>query len=358
MVCRFWTLQILKPLGDFNKVFESIASGEEIVEVKETKIKDFVELNQNMKAVIERYQKIITSIKDNVIEVERLQESHNQEMENILSVITQIHDDMFENAKAIQDENQEVHDMNEIVENMGEKLNNINQMADFLSNETNRSGKMAETSIVSLDKITSVIERLRFKVEQNNEQIELLSAQSKEINAITNLIAEITTQTDLLSLNATIEAARAGEHGKGFAVVASEIQKLAGQSGKAATDIVEIIKKIQEHIEITKQGSNEQIQFVHESKQEIKKAIEDISGLVQLTMKMNAAIQEVASEIEMLRENSLEVEEKFIHLGEYSNQNAAQIENTQANMDTVEETLYTIQKNLEQISTNIRKLLV
>jgi methyl-accepting chemotaxis protein len=91
-----------------------------------------------------------------------------------------------------------------------------------------------------------------------------LISDTRTIEDVVALIADVARQTNLLALNATIEASRAGDAGRGFAVVASEIKTLAGRtasatqeiaskiarardtSGKAATAITDIAKTIDE----------------------------------------------------------------------------------------------------------------
>jgi len=92
------------------------------------------------------------------------------------------------------------------------------------------------------DAAAHAVEQGQLAVSQLEPIVEAISQNSRKINQITQVIAQIANRTHILSLNAAIEAARAGEHGKGFVVVAQEVGKLAessAQNAKQITDIVE-----------------------------------------------------------------------------------------------------------------------
>lgn len=84
----------------------------------------------------------------------------------------------------------------------------------------------------------------------------------KEIESLSELILNISSQTSLLALNATIEAARAGDAGRGFAVVAEEISKLAYSSEKTVNEIKSVVDHVLKAVDNLVGTSKEVIEFI------------------------------------------------------------------------------------------------
>ena len=114
-----------------------------------------------------------------------------------------------------------------------------------------------------------------------------LSAASKSMEGMVELIRSIAGQINLLALNATIESARAGEAGKGFAVVASEVKNLASQA-RSATD------QISQEITSLRVVSDEVVAALGVIKKSIDTVRDYVTGTASAVEEQSAVTQDLS----------------------------------------------------------------
>ncbi|HEX2954743.1 MAG TPA: methyl-accepting chemotaxis protein [Bacillota bacterium] len=139
-----------------------------------------------------------------------------------------------------------------------------------------------------------------------------ISASSRQIAEIIEVVNDIASQTNLLAINASVEAARAGEQGRGFAIVASEIKSLAHRTSESAKEIEKLIKESAERVE---KGNSMVLQSADNLKQ-----------IVTNTVKTSDVIAEVAATMREQAVATQQMENAVDQLNQITQQNAAMVE--------------------------------
>ncbi len=122
-----------------------------------------------------------------------------------------------------------------------EDIQALSEAGDTLSKEVmERAAELREKTITAADTTREKYQSVKTRSDKAIEE----SKAVEKINALTDAIMSISSQTSLLALNASIEAARAGEAGRGFAVVATEIGNLANQTSTTVADINNIVSEV------------------------------------------------------------------------------------------------------------------
>jgi methyl-accepting chemotaxis protein len=194
------------------------------------------------------------------------------------------------------------------------------EQAEASSNGARQALSLAEEGTKSVQQTLRGMTELQQKVDNIAQQIVNLSEQTGQITIVSDLVADLASQTNMLALNAAVEAARAGEQGKGFSVVAGEIRKLADQSKKSADKINALAEDIQTAINRTVMVTDEGTKTVKEG---IDLAQETASTFLGVTDAVNnvflnsqqistsakqqaIAIQQVLSSMTMISQGSQE----------------------------------------------------
>jgi len=162
-------------------------------------------------------------------------------------------------------------------------------------------------SLAQQYKVEEATENIFSSLQQTNESIEEVAADSqklsvsinnivsstkvteqkiKETDTILNLIKNVSSQSNLLALNAAIEAARAGEAGRGFSVVAGEMRKLSQMSSESATKISQLLLEMRNSID----------EVIHEINSTSMVAESQAAATEEIT----AALEEITSNSEVL----------------------------------------------------------
>lgn len=171
------------------------------------------------------------------------------------------------------------------------------------------------------------------------QKMENLNKQSAEISKLVSVIDAISSQTNLLALNAAIEASRAGDAGKGFAVVADEVRKLAKQVQLSASDISQIVSRIQHEtssVTTALQTGYKEVQNGTAQMIETSTTFTEISDAVH---SMLANIGKISNNLSTVRDNSSHIRHSIDDIASISEQSAAAVEETAATTEQASSTM-------------------
>lgn len=179
-------------------------------------------------------------------------------------------------------------------------IKNVEQSAALSHSVSMQVKSEADMGKDAVQETISALAEIQNSVELAYDGVSRLSANSRRIDNIVDVINEITKKTNLLALNASIIAAQAGEYGKSFGVVADEIRNLSVQTGQSTYEITGIIEEIQSE-------SRHAAENIASTKTLVQKGVE-IGGQMKLNLQV---IQESATRsMDMTEEIKIATEEQ------------------------------------------------
>lgn len=226
---------------------------------------------------------------------------------------------------------------------------------------TERADSLKESTEVAAKRTTEMYGNIKDQTAKAMEAAESV----KRINAMTESIMQISSQTSLLALNASIEAARAGEAGKGFSVVASEIGKLANETSDSVNDINNIVSEVNASVAemvhnmddttqfLEKVVLNDYAQFKSVSEQysadadDVKVSMSNVENAVN---QLNTAIRSIAEAIEGINST---IDESTVGVTDIAEKTSNVVDRTAENASLVDACVKAINR-LEELAAKFK----
>lgn len=347
---------IAKELKKLQTATEHMAGGDLSNKLEVRRHDEFGELEHNFNNMMDSISGLIRNVGTNSDEIYQIAKSVMEVSKDTREVAEQVTEAIGSVAQGATEQAQSTAEANSEVEKLAEDMSVSKEKTEKIGEKSKETEKLGRKGIRILDELIRKSERAKVNSDESIATMSEMLKSIEKINYISDAIADITSQTNLLSLNASIEAARAGESGKGFAVVADEIRKLAEQSKESTEEIKKIVAEItgnSAHVEDQLEESGVIQDDQQKSIKETQKLFEDIEESVSELMQAVDEIEQLNREMSIARDNVVNRMEDIASVSETS---AAATEQVNASADQVNNTMGQMASHAQMLDEIVGKL--
>jgi methyl-accepting chemotaxis protein len=288
---------------DASKVIESVAAAaeeqassvEEITKTIGEQASAFQEIQQSSNSLVELSDELRGS--SDVVKSAEEVASSAEELSSALQEINRSSQQVF---IALEQINKGIRAQAGATEELSANINQVDKAVIVTQDRTklavdalNDTKNLSDKSKEILDGVVKGILSFLEDVKESLTKIKDLELLARKVDKVVDAISVVAIQTNMLAVSGAIEAARAGEFGKGFAVVAADIRNLAHDSASNSEQVKDMVKAIQDQINIVVKD----LDGLTISTLELAEKAKDVTKEVMFVAKELAVVKDGADEI-------------------------------------------------------------
>jgi len=315
----------LKPISVIARISQQLAAGDfrNIKPPRKTKDEigvlgqSFYKMSESFKSYIEEITEVLSKLaeKDLRCGIEREYVGQFASIKNSINMIdsvlnSTIHDIVSSSGQVSNGAKQIANGSQSLAQGSTEQAASVEELSSSISEIAEKTKTNAKTA----DRASHLASEIKTKAETGSHQMDEMIGAVNDINQaslnisrVIKVIDDIAFQTNILALNAAVEAARAGEQGKGFAVVAEEVRNLASKSAEAAKETGSMIENSMQKAELgvkiageTAKSLTEIVEGINESSRLVAEIAQSSDEQSQGITQINIGIDQVAQVIQKI----------------------------------------------------------
>ncbi|SLK35645.1 Methyl-accepting chemotaxis protein mcpC [Mycobacteroides abscessus subsp. abscessus] len=340
---------ILNYLQRFNEATAKASQGDLTVSLAINSNDEIGEFSRNFNTMLENIRYMTQKIQADFAKVKDTSQSLTEIASQNSASITEVTSSIEEIATANSQQSSEVEKGSMAIQELNETINRLvaqSKSMAFSLQDAHQGVGSGRTDVTNLESSYLNLESSLSKVALI---VNDLSDKSKNISQVTEVIKQISEQTNLLSLNASIEAARAGEHGRGFAVVANEVRNLAEQSKESAENIQNIIYSV---IQDTAQAVT-MMQETNTISEQQKDAVNNVTDSIN---QITNSLEKIVEDIQVSNQAIQEIDVQKDVVGSMIDEISASSEETTASTEVILSSMEEQSASTDEVKQNVDSL--
>ena len=357
LVALYIAFSIGREMKKLTEATDYMAKGDLTHEMTVKRTDEFGQLEHNFNAMRISISELICQVKDNTNTILNIAKSVLEVSNDTKEIAGQVTEAINSVANGATEQAQSTAEANVEVEQLADSLSVSKEKVEIIGDKSRNTENLSRQGTEILAELTRRAEIAKVNASESVSTMADMMKSLEKINYISDVIADITDQTNLLSLNASIEAARAGEAGRGFAVVADEIRKLADQSNDSTGEIKNILTEItansgQVESSLKENGviQEEQQTSIEESSKlfgEIEEAVRNLLEAVEEIEELNGEMNNAKEKVLVRMDSIASVSETSAAASEQVTASAEQVNETMVRIASYAQELDEIVKQLE-----------